>query len=41
MRVSQAGAWGWTAGHAGKCPRAGAEVQGEGMEEMSPVMGLE
>lgn len=41
MRVSQAGAWGWTMGHSGKCPRAGGEVQGGGVGEMSPVMGLE
>lgn len=39
--MSQAGAWGWTVGHAGKCPRAGGEVRGEGLEGMSPVLGLQ
>lgn len=41
VRVSQASTWGWTVGHAEKCPRAGGEMQGEGREETSPVMGLE
>lgn len=36
IRLSLAGAWGWTVGRSGKCPGAGG-----GMGAMSPVMGLE